>query len=186
MQFRINFPSPCLFETLANPPAAKIKPSKGDPIWDELRAKLPVEKNARDKAERKKLFKLFDPNGNGYLSLAEVDRAMKIALDCEELFDAKPALMRAFQAAKNVNRGDKNDFGKVFYMKSKKFENNFYHRIHFLELLSFSHPYIPSVLSFSHPFMTSETKSKNPSKIILCEESNHIGADAKKTIIQKI
>ena len=40
--------------------------------WDSLNAKLPLEKNEEDKAKRQELFKQFDPNGNGYLSLAEV------------------------------------------------------------------------------------------------------------------
>ena len=40
--------------------------------WDSLNAKLPLEKNDEDKAKRQELFKQFDPNGNGYLSLAEV------------------------------------------------------------------------------------------------------------------
>ena len=42
--------------------------------WDSLNAKLPLEKNDEDKAKRQELFKQFDPNGNGYLSLAEVQR----------------------------------------------------------------------------------------------------------------
>ena len=40
--------------------------------WDSLNAKLPLVKNEEDKAKRQELFKQFDPNGNGYLSLAEV------------------------------------------------------------------------------------------------------------------
>ena len=40
--------------------------------WASLNAKLPLEKNDEDKAKRQELFKQFDPNGNGYLSLAEV------------------------------------------------------------------------------------------------------------------
>jgi hypothetical protein len=43
----------------------------------------------------------FDPNGNGFLSLAEVDKGIKDILSCDELFDVKPVIMRAFQAAKN-------------------------------------------------------------------------------------
>lgn len=40
--------------------------------WDSLFVKLPYERNDEDKEKRKELFKKFDPNGNGYLSLAEV------------------------------------------------------------------------------------------------------------------
>ena len=40
--------------------------------WDEINAKLPFERTDEDKAKRRELFKQFDPNENGYLSLAEV------------------------------------------------------------------------------------------------------------------
>jgi len=39
-------------------------------------------------------------NGNGFLSLAEVDKGIRDVLNLPELFDAKPVIMRAFQAAK--------------------------------------------------------------------------------------
>ena len=35
-------------------------------------------------------------NGNGFLSLAEVDKGVRDALKSDTLFDAKPAIMRAF------------------------------------------------------------------------------------------
>ena len=40
--------------------------------WDALNEKLPFEKTKAQKKRRKQMFKDFDPNGNGYLSLAEV------------------------------------------------------------------------------------------------------------------
>ncbi len=40
--------------------------------WESLNAKLPYERTDEQKEKRKDLFKQFDPNGNGYLSLAEV------------------------------------------------------------------------------------------------------------------
>jgi hypothetical protein len=40
-------------------------------------------------------------NGNGYLSLAEVDRGLQDVIRIPQLFHAKPVIMRAFQAAKN-------------------------------------------------------------------------------------
>jgi hypothetical protein len=42
----------------------------------------------------------FDVNGNGYLSLAEVDKGMRDVVQLPALFALKPVLMRAFQAAK--------------------------------------------------------------------------------------
>ena len=44
----------------------------------------------------------MDPNHNGYLSLAELDLGVKKLLRCEKLFKSKPALLRAFNYAKNV------------------------------------------------------------------------------------
>ncbi|KRX07807.1 hypothetical protein PPERSA_07557 [Pseudocohnilembus persalinus] len=69
--------------------------------WAELLEKLPTQKTPEQKNERKQLFNLFDPNGNGYLSLAEVDKGLRDVLQCETLFDVKPVIMRAFQTAKN-------------------------------------------------------------------------------------
>ena len=38
----------------------------------------------------------MDMNGNGYLSLAEIDKGIRDAIQSDQLFDAKPAIMRAF------------------------------------------------------------------------------------------
>lgn len=39
-------------------------------------------------------------NNNGFLSLAEVDKGIRDVLQLPELFDAKPVLIRAFNASK--------------------------------------------------------------------------------------
>ena len=39
-------------------------------------------------------------NGNGYLSLAEVDKGLRDVVKIPTIFDVKPVIMRAFQAAK--------------------------------------------------------------------------------------
>ena len=62
-------------------------------------ASLPTAKTAQDKAARNLLFASMDGNGNGYLSLAEIDGGMKSMLPGNAA-RAKPAVMRAFQAAK--------------------------------------------------------------------------------------
>jgi hypothetical protein len=46
------------------------------------------------------MFDLIDGNGNGLLSLAEVDGGVRDKLSLDDLFAAKPALIRAFNAAK--------------------------------------------------------------------------------------
>ena len=79
----------------------------GEVNWQEIYDKLPTAKNQRD--ERKAMFDLFDPNGNGILSLAEVDKAIRDILVIDEIFDAKPAIMRAFQIAKNCTKSKRPD-----------------------------------------------------------------------------
>merc|ERR1712050_408960 len=63
----------------------------------------PVQKTPEERQKRVKLFRQFDPNDNKYLSLAEVDRDIVQILRIKALADAKPAIMRAFQAAKSLN-----------------------------------------------------------------------------------
>ena len=53
----------------------------------------------------------MDMNGNGLLSLAEIDKGVRDEIKVQELFDAKPAIIRAFVFAKNYcpakDRGSK-------------------------------------------------------------------------------
>ena len=48
--------------------------------WDKINKKLPYEQTDEAKAKRKRLFSDFDPNGNGYLSLAEVSLDLKLPI----------------------------------------------------------------------------------------------------------
>ena len=41
-------------------------------------------------------------NSNGYLSLAEIDKGFKDVLKIEDIFQAKKALIGAFNASKNA------------------------------------------------------------------------------------
>ena len=45
--------------------------------WAEIHQKLPFERTPEQKAKRMDMFRQFDPNGNGFLSLAEVSRKIK-------------------------------------------------------------------------------------------------------------
>jgi len=78
-------------------------PSLPVDIWQSLADKLPTTKSKAHSIKRKALFRSFDMNGNGHLSLAEVDRGIQAVLNCKELFDVKPVILRAFNAAKNLN-----------------------------------------------------------------------------------
>jgi len=73
--------------------------------WESINEKLPYQRTPEEKAKRRELFNQFDPNSNGYLSLAETDKGMRDVLQCDELFDCKQAVRRAFHFAKSKNNG---------------------------------------------------------------------------------
>ena len=79
-----------------------VSHSTHDHIWDELRVKLPWHKTPEDLARRKTMWNSFDVNGNGYLSLAEVDKGMRDVVRLPALFALKPVLIRAFTEAKTI------------------------------------------------------------------------------------
>jgi len=91
--------------------------------WEKIRDKLPTERTAEQKEKRKELFAGFDPNGNGYLSLAEVDKGCKDIIGLPEIYENKPVMMRAFQAAKGANntktREKKGDIGEDYIERSE-------------------------------------------------------------------
>lgn len=101
---------------------APLEKSKRD-IWTELQGKLPVEKGSDEEREKRfSLFKEFDPNGNGYLSLAEVDHGCRSILKLHELQDPlQPILIRAFTAAKDARqkRGKGKTVGEDYVEKSE-------------------------------------------------------------------
>merc|ERR1711979_112156 len=78
--------------------------------WESINEKLPYQRTPEEKAKRRELFDQFDPNGNGYLSLAETDKAMRDVLQSDELFDCKPAVNPSFHFAKNKSQGE-NKYG---------------------------------------------------------------------------
>jgi len=69
--------------------------------YEHLREILCVERTNEALAKRTKMFKDFDPNGNGFLSLAEVDKGIRDVLKLPDIFSIKQVIMRAFQAAKD-------------------------------------------------------------------------------------
>ena len=66
------------------------------------------------------MFDAWDNNGNGYLSLAEIDKGLNdMGPKMEPVYKAKSALMRAFQAAKDHCKG-KSTVGDD-YVEKKEF-----------------------------------------------------------------
>jgi len=75
--------------------------------WADFAAKLPVGTDAASREARARAFDACDANGNGVLSLAEFDRGLLEILSSDyqnQVFHAKPAIMRAFQAAKAASK----------------------------------------------------------------------------------
>lgn len=70
-------------------------------VWAQLNHCLPYKSSPEDLAARKKIWQAIDANGNGYLSLAEIDRGLQEVVQLPILFDLKPVIIRAFTAAKN-------------------------------------------------------------------------------------
>ena len=66
-----------------------------DVDWHAINQKLPVKNTSEDAEKRKKMFSGFDPNGNGYLSLAEIDKGIRDVLCLDSVFDCKKPIMRA-------------------------------------------------------------------------------------------
>ena len=94
------------FKTTYQKPTPITKPPETLDL-NSLAAMLPVSKDAEGQAARKKMFSAFDPNGNGYISLAEVDLGLrrtfgeKSAAGHTEVDALAPAIARAFHAAKD-------------------------------------------------------------------------------------
>lgn len=87
--------------------------------WTAINAKLPTGKDQKEL--RKAMFHNFDPNGNGILSLAEVDLGIRTVLNIPEIFDAKPAILRAFQIAKDSKPSKRPELGDN-YIELREFK----------------------------------------------------------------
>ena len=70
--------------------------------WGEIRDKLCFERDPASKAKRDKMWALIDVNGNGYISLAEVEKGLRDVICLDSIFDCKRAIARAFHASKNA------------------------------------------------------------------------------------
>jgi Ca2+-binding EF-hand superfamily protein len=62
---------------------------------------------------------MIDINGNGIISLAELDKGMRDIIRLPQLFKTKPVMLRAFNAAKNKVKS-KSRHGKD-YVEKKEF-----------------------------------------------------------------
>ena len=82
------------------------------------------------------MWPTFDVNGNGYLSLAEVDKGMRDVVKLPQLFEIKPVLMRAFNAA------------KTYYKSTSKHGDDYVSKMEFRILLKYIRQYYELWVAF--------------------------------------
>eukprot|EP00416_Gambierdiscus_australes_P037135 CAMPEP_0171093910 /NCGR_PEP_ID=MMETSP0766_2-20121228/39347_1 /TAXON_ID=439317 /ORGANISM="Gambierdiscus australes, Strain CAWD 149" /LENGTH=253 /DNA_ID=CAMNT_0011552417 /DNA_START=54 /DNA_END=815 /DNA_ORIENTATION=- len=73
------------------------------PDWETVKAGLPVGKTEEHKVKRKELWARFNVTNPKSLDLFELDAGIQKVLQCEELFEAKAVIRRAYSYAREVN-----------------------------------------------------------------------------------
>jgi len=99
--------------------------------WDEVREKLPYEKNDKQKKQRSKMFKSFDMQGNGILSLAEVTKGIRDELKMDDVL-VKAPVDAAFHKAKSINKDSKKKSADD-YIDRKEFRQFLYYLRQYFE-----------------------------------------------------
>jgi hypothetical protein len=75
--------------------------------WEGIKEKMPFHKDNIDDKKFNELMKIFDVNGNGYLSLAELDKGLQaMGPVMEPVYKAKKPVMMAYQKAKSYMKGN--------------------------------------------------------------------------------
>lgn len=64
---------------------------------------------------------MIDINGNGIMSLAEIDKGMRDVLACDEIFGKKAVMLRAWNAAKAVCPSRRKDGKGDDYVERREF-----------------------------------------------------------------
>ncbi|GAB5360037.1 hypothetical protein AAMO2058_000593100 [Amorphochlora amoebiformis] len=100
--------------------------------WKKINGKLPYARDKKSKEIRMKMFRAFDPNGNGYLSLAELDKGIRDVLGLhDDVFKCKPAIMQAYKVARAKGKAkskvsgdyvEKHEFRYFLYALRQYFE----------------------------------------------------------------
>ena len=78
----------------------------------------PLDGSSESSAKREKVFKSFDMNGNGFLSLAELDKGLSQILKVQV---PKPVTMRAFQASKDAHKSNSDGLVGDDYVERSEF-----------------------------------------------------------------
>ena len=89
--------------------------------WAEIKQKLPFEKTPEQYKRRSELWDSFDVNGNGILSVAEIDKGLRDAIDCDQLFSKKEVTLRAWHAARDATVSKRKDGLGDDYVERREF-----------------------------------------------------------------
>jgi len=68
---------------------------RSNPIFDELKEKLPWKNTEEDRQKRTKMFNKIDINGNGLLSYSEIEMSLKNIVKLPLELDIGPVIKRA-------------------------------------------------------------------------------------------
>lgn len=69
------------------------QPKRKELDWEEVRKIFPIQDTEADRNKREKMFCDFDPNGNNYISLAEIDKGFKdLGEKAQEIYECKSAM----------------------------------------------------------------------------------------------
>ena len=118
-------------------------------ILAELDEKLPYSDSEEDVAKRANYWSSIDVNGNRYISLAETDKGLRDVIRIPELFDTKPVIIRAFNAAKTALKA------------SSKYGDDYVSKAEFKYLLRYLRQYYEYWLMFDK-IDTSEDRRVSP------------------------
>lgn len=91
---------------------------KSSEVIKVINDKLPSGNAPADLEKTNYYWPRFDVNGNGYLSLAEVDKGIRDVIRLPELFQLKPVIIRAFNMAKTKLKAA-NKYGDDYVSKAE-------------------------------------------------------------------
>ena len=92
--------------------------------WFKIKQQLPLGNSAEEQNLRKQYWRQVDINGNGYVSLAELDKWLR-DFNCYQIYDCKPCIIRAFNEAKEREKTKhikKNKPRKDYYLTEGEFQ----------------------------------------------------------------
>ena len=79
--------------------------------YEKLYSNFPIKNDQDDKKRCDDLFKQFDKNGNGFLSLAELDSGINdMGPPMLPVFKSKKAMLMAYNKAKSFFKDGNNDY----------------------------------------------------------------------------